>query len=83
MVNGAPYRHIGGMVLADHGPLSLSAARALEVFYRAEARHGRALDDRAASEGCAIRADALSRAATAAAAWRRAAGWTDPEAADR
>jgi hypothetical protein len=82
-LNGAPYRHIGGMVMADHGPLSLSAARALEAFYRAEAGHRRALGDQATSEGCMIRAAALSRAATAAEAWRRAAGWADAEAADR
>jgi len=82
-VNGAPYRHIGGMVMADHGPLTLTAVRALEAFYRAEARYRRALDDPATSQGCAFRADVLAEAATAAEAWRRAAGWTDPEAADR
>jgi hypothetical protein len=82
-MNGAPYRHIGGMVMADHGPLSLAGARALVAFYRAEARYSRALDDPATSRGCAVRADVLSRAVTAAEAWRRAAGWTEPEAADR
>jgi len=81
-MNVAPYRHIGGTVIADHGPLSLAAARALERFYRAEADHRRALDDIATSRTCATRAHALSQAVAAAAAWRRAAGWSDPETAD-
>ncbi len=33
----APFAHIGGAVIADHGPIALGEARALTAFYAAEA----------------------------------------------
>jgi hypothetical protein len=81
-MNGAPFRAIGGAVVADHGPLSLAEARALARFYASEAGHWRDLDGRAASDACARRAGTLRDAVTAAEMWRRAAGWADPDAAD-
>jgi hypothetical protein len=77
----APFRAIGGSVVADHGPIALGKARALARFYADEAA--------AAGNGApwrhlaARRAGALLEAAREAALWRRAAGWTDPEAADQ
>jgi hypothetical protein len=75
-----PFRAIGGAIIADHGPLTLAAARALAAFYnreQASLRPGTHLADL-----CADRARALGAAADDAALWRRAAGWSDPEAAD-
>lgn len=74
----ANYRHIGGAVIADHGPITLAAARALTFFYRTEA--GCAAP--AVSSECRRRARTLERAITAAFTWRRAAGWNDPDRAD-
>ena len=81
-VNGAPFRNIGGMVTADHGPMPLATARVLADFYRSETIYWDGVADDATSRACAVRAAALARAIVAAAAWRRAAGWTDPDAAD-
>jgi hypothetical protein len=76
----APYTHIGGMVVTDHGPVTLARAEQLARFYEIEAHEppGR----RHADAICAVRATALRHAAEAAKAWRRAAGWLDPYAAD-
>jgi hypothetical protein len=76
-----PFRAIGGAIVADHGTITLAAARALAVFYdreQARLRPGTRL-----AMLCARRARALAGAADDATLWRRAAGWTDPEAADR
>ena len=81
-MNGAPFRSIGGAVVADHGPISLIAARNLAGFYASEALHWRDLGSQVAFEACARRADFLREAVVEAEAWRRAAGWTDPDAAD-
>jgi hypothetical protein len=77
-VSEAPFRALGGAILADHGPIRLSDARALMVVYMREAD---------ANQGgwrdvCAARAQALAVAVTHATEWRRAAGWGDPEQAD-
>jgi hypothetical protein len=73
-----PFRAIGGMVVADHGPIRLSEGRGLAAAYAREAvtAHGgwKAL--------CLARAEALARAVREAGDWRRAAGWADPDAAD-
>ncbi|MEO8927568.1 MAG: hypothetical protein ABI306_10450 [Caulobacteraceae bacterium] len=81
-MNGAPISHIGGAVTADHGAIGLTRARALAAFYRLEA--GRAAEDGARrwADLCTGRAAALDAATRAAALWRRAAGWGDPDAAD-
>jgi nucleoside diphosphate kinase len=79
---GAPFRHIGGTVLADHGPLTLVAARELAKFYQSEARRRPSQDGKRFPCICGQRATALLEAAEAAEKWRRAAGWTNPEAAD-
>ena len=79
---GAPFRHIGGTVLADHGPLTLVAARELATFYQSEARRWSSSDGKRFPCICKQRATALLEAAEAAEKWRRAAGWTNPEAAD-
>ena len=71
---------IGGLVVFDHGPATLSSASALARFYRAEAAlsvHGR--NWRALCQG---RAEALALAIDRASGWRRAAGWRTPEEAD-
>jgi hypothetical protein len=79
-LNIAHFRHIGGAVIADHGSLTLSAARALAALYLHEA----GLDPQAAAaEQCHHRAQSLIEAVTAAATWRRAAGWANPDMADR
>jgi hypothetical protein len=73
-----PFRAIGGMVVADHGPIRLAEARALAAAYAREAV--------SAGGGwktlCLARAQALSQAVREAGDWRRAAGWADPDAAD-
>ncbi|MGI8841549.1 MAG: hypothetical protein ACR2F8_12330 [Caulobacteraceae bacterium] len=82
-MTGAPFTHIGGAVVADHGTIALAQAKSLARFYRREARgaaDGRALGWAAL---CRRRADALQDAIEATARWRRAAGWADPEAADQ
>ncbi len=79
---GAPFRHIGGMVLADHGPLTLVAADDLAKFYQSEAQRWLTPKNRLTPRICEQRAVALLEAAEAARRWRRAAGWADPEAAD-
>jgi hypothetical protein len=81
-VKGAPFRPIGGAVIADHGPIPLAAARGLATFYASEALHWRALGSQGPFDACARRAAVLSDAVAAAEAWRRAAGWVDPDAAD-
>jgi hypothetical protein len=78
-MNRAAFRHIGGVVIADHGPVPLKAARGLVHFYTSEADRETA----AASGECRRRAHALESAVAAASAWRRAAGWRDPDRADR
>ena len=82
-MNGAPFRHIGGMVIADHGPLPLAAAQAIAELYGREALEAARRGERRLERACRARADALLAAGTAAIAWRRAAGWRDPHAADQ
>jgi len=77
-VSAAPFRALGGVILADHGPIHLAEARALMVVYMREA---------GANQGgwrdlCVARAQALAAAVIHATEWRRAAGWGDPEQAD-
>ncbi len=74
----AHYRHLGGAVLADHGCVTLAQARALALFYDQEA----GTEPHGVSGECRRRARALETAITAACAWRRAAGWSDPDLAD-
>ena len=69
-MNRACFRHIGGAVIADHGPVTLAEARALATFYNQEAAEAL----RGASGECRRRANALESAIAAAWAWRRAAG---------
>jgi hypothetical protein len=75
----AHYRHIGGVVVTDYGRVALSQARALALFYIAEA--GMLTHER--SHECWRRGRALENAVAAASAWRRAAGWADPDCADQ
>lgn len=81
-MKGAPYRHIGGGVIADHGPISLAAARDLARFYLRESKCEPNTGGTERSRLCAARARALNQAVEEAARWRRAAGWRDPDAAD-
>jgi hypothetical protein len=76
------YRHIGGAVVSDLGPLPLAAARDLAGFYGLEAVRAAELGQRRSAAACARRALALHDAAEEARRWRRAAGWAKPEAAD-
>ena len=79
----ARYAHIGGALIADHGRMSLAQARDLVAFYRRqsadEARQGRPV----MAGICEQRAHTLETLAAAASRWRRAAGWADPDLADR
>lgn len=81
-MNGAPFSHLGGAILADHGALSLAEARGLAMFYAREACFNAKAGAAAAALTCADRAVALNAAVDAALAWRRAAGWRNPEDAD-
>jgi hypothetical protein len=74
-VKGAPFRSIGGAVIADHGSIPLAEARRLARFYASEALHWRC-------DTCGRRAHALREAVLATETWRGAAGWSDPDAAD-
>ncbi len=74
----APFRHIGGGLVSDHGVLNLAAAEALARFYAGEATR----ETGAAARLCAARAEALHTAVNEARRWRRAAGWAKAEAAD-
>ena len=81
-MSNAPHRHIGGAVIADHGPIPLTAARDLVRFYTFEAEVCAREGGVNAARLCARRALALHAAVEAATLWRRAAGWRDPDAAD-
>ena len=74
----ADFRHIGGAVIADHGPIPLTRARAMMRAYRQEAERS---SETMAGE-CRRRADLLDEAIRSATLWRLAAGWTHPERAD-
>jgi hypothetical protein len=73
-----PFRAIGGMVIADHGPIRLAEARALAAAYARDAE----ISDSVWGSLCLARAQALATAVREATEWRRAAGWTNPDAAD-
>ncbi|MDQ2859595.1 MAG: hypothetical protein M3T55_02485 [Pseudomonadota bacterium] len=81
-MTGAPFAHIGGTVIADHGPVALTASGGLRDFYAIEACLAEGAGVRRWAELCARRALTLAAVADAAALWRRAAGWADPAAAD-
>ena len=74
----SPFRHLGGSIIADHGPLTLKVANALVSFYRTE----QALSCGSGARLCRQRAENLEFARAQAILWRRAAGWTDPADAD-
>jgi len=76
-----PFRHIGGAVIADHGPIPLAAARDLARFYAIEAQAA-AASSSGFADLCQTRATVLDAAVRDAARWRRAAGWRDPDEAD-
>ena len=82
MISGAPFIHIGGQVVSDHGPLALLDAEALADFYRTEGDWLAALGATGLGGACLQRAAALRGAIVSARAWRRAAGWRDPSRAD-
>jgi hypothetical protein len=77
-----PFRHIGGAIIADHGQITLTQARGLAKAYAREAAHLAELGRLPWSRTCAARAEALNNAIIAACAWRRAAGWRDPDMAE-
>ncbi len=74
----SPFRHLGGTILADHGPLTLDEAQNLIRFYRAEL----ALFDGGGAQLCRQRAESLEQARAQAILWRRAAGWREPATVD-
>jgi hypothetical protein len=80
-MKGAPFRAIGGAVISDHGPIPLAQARELARVYASEARRWRA-QGHPAFAACTHRAAVLRDAVASAETWRRAAGWTNPDAAD-
>lgn len=77
------FHHVGGAVIGDLGAVSLAVARDLVRFYGREALHCRAMGERAAAVLCARRALDLHLAVNKARRWRSAAGWRDPDDADR
>lgn len=79
----AGFRAIGGMVIADHGPLALAEARRLVAFYLLEGAHNLGSEHHGVAEACAARSVTLREAITSAEEWRRAAGWAEPDLADR
>ena len=79
-MNEAPFRAVGGVVLADHGVIALAKARALARFYAREVAALPATST--AARICILRRDALDRAAREVGLWRGAAGWAEPDAAD-
>ncbi len=81
-VTAARYVHVGGAILTDHGPIGLGQARHLVAFYEREASLTVAPHPSAWAQTCTTRAETLGAIACAAVAWRRAAGWTDPDQAD-
>lgn len=81
-MKAAPYRHAGGALVCDHGPLTLAGARALAAFYAHEADYWQAKSKSAMSRACARRAQTLTDAADDAVLWRRAAGWSNADLAD-
>ncbi|HZK99956.1 MAG TPA: hypothetical protein VFC47_08640 [Caulobacteraceae bacterium] len=76
------HRAVGGAVTTGYGVITLARARDLADFYAAEAMHCRREGAPAAARLCDDRETSLRAAVSAAALWRRAAGWRDPEAAD-
>jgi hypothetical protein len=64
-MNPANFRHIGGVVVADHGRISLAAARALARFYKSQAE----AETSETSCECRRRAVALNDAIAAASTW--------------
>ncbi len=78
----APFRHIGGAILTDHGPLTLREARRLAEVYRRETAHWADAGHAAGQAMCRSRAQALEEAVSGAETWRRAAGWAFPDDAD-
>ena len=82
-MTAAPYRHIGGAIAADHGRLSLAAAAASAGFYAQEVAGLNEAGTLRWARVCAEREEALRSAISEARRWRRAAGWADPDKADR
>ena len=74
------FRHIGGAIVSDCGAIPIAAARTLCRLYQKQGEmHARA---DAEGERYNTQVRSLDRVITEAAIWRRAAGWSDPEAAD-
>ena len=82
-MKGANYRHLGGALMTDHGRITLAAARGLAAFYAQEVLANIALGAPHAAHECGIRSRTLVDVVAAATAWRRAAGWADPDMADQ
>lgn len=81
-MNAGAYHHIGGVLYRDQRRISLASARALLALWAAD---GSSASSAGASPGCAARDQlptALRKAVASALAWRRAAGWDDPNQAD-
>ena len=81
-MKSVPFRPIGGQVIAYHGPIPLAQARDLAGFYALEADHCAAAGALIAARTCSARAARLHEAVRETETWRRAAGWTNPDAAD-
>jgi len=74
---------MGGAIVTGYGAIGLAQAQRLAAFYAAEALHSRLDGAHAAARLCEERSADLRAAIAAATLWRRAAGWREPEAADR
>jgi hypothetical protein len=74
--------HSGGHVMCAEGPLDLPLARRLGGVCAEEAAKA-TCDDTPRAAAFRAAGEALSAALTMAEAWRRAAGWDNPDAADR
>jgi hypothetical protein len=82
-MTASPFRHIGGAIITDYGPIDLSTARNLSRFYQAEAADPSIGADARIRWICLQRARLLDEAIKQAERWRWAAGWSAPNAADR
>jgi hypothetical protein len=76
------YRHVGGAVMGEHGPLTLARALDLLRIYGRGAINCETAGARGLARAYARRTLSLHNAISEARRWRRAAGWRDLDAAD-
>jgi hypothetical protein len=78
----ALFWHSGGAVLCPRGAVSLARAREVAAFCDAQGEAAARTDDPDRTAILRLNAQALRSAVAEAEAWRRAAGWRNPDEAD-